>query len=283
MHDNPTMAKDLIEWTKLSDNVGVWYYGIGNGLLSMGFVHTVRDDIRFLRDTGVFGIYWESHACGYDFNWAATWLAYELEWDTDKSDEDYDAYYDRVLRVIYGEDAAPLVRDYIATEDSFYQSGRCVSCWGWGEYFAHHLPHGLWYGHYDAMFDLIEHARLLADTEKQQLRLDNISASCIYKGSVSSYYTEYEAGNDGRIAELSRRYALINERMLSHGVDMTAQGYLFAPTIYGEGMVYYPDLEVQMWYALKTAPGYVGSWIPLIPTREMPERVAAILDERNGN
>ena len=272
-HANDKMAAQLAGWCDISPNMVVWYYGLGNALLTMTFVHTVFEDVKLFSDLGVNGVYWESEDCGYDVGWASDWLANELMWNIDMTDEEYDAFYDRVLAALYGEGGA-LIKDYVAAQDKFYENEDCVTCWAWGFYISPSLPTQWWKLYYDRLFGITEAARLLADDSRQQRWLDNLSVECIYKGSVSNYFAEYNAGNDERVAELSRRYSLIDERMSKYGVDMTK--YL-APDIYGTSLSYDRDLAVTMWYGYTTDPPYTASWWPDKPEREMPAYVAEAL------
>ena len=277
-HANDAMAAQLRGWCEISPNMVVWYYGLGNALMTMSFEHTVREDIRFFRDIGVLGAYWESEDGGFDTGWVSGWLANELMWNADISDEDYERFYDRVLSVMYG-DGGPYIKEYTALQGMFYENQPCVTCWCWGFYISPSLPTRWWKQYYDKMFELTETARLYADSAAQQRRLDNLSVECIYKGSVSNYFAEYNAGNDERVAELSRRYALINERMTGYGVDMTK---FLAADLYGTSLSYDPDLAVNMWYGYLNSEPYVVSWWPDAPTREMPEYVAEALAEREA-
>ena len=165
-------------------------------------------------------------------------------------------------------------------QDMFYANEPCVTCWCWGFYISPSLPTHWWKKYYDDMFALTEAARLLADCSRQQRLLDNLSVECIYKGSVSNYFAEFNAGNDGRIAELSRRYALIDGRMRAYGLDMTK---FLAADLMGDWLTYDTDLEVQMWRGyLRDSVTAARLWYPDQPTRDMPEHVAAILAEREA-
>ena len=278
-HTNQKMTADLLEWLAVTPNVVVYYYGLLNRLITMSYVHTVWDDVRFIYNSGAIGVHWESEYGEYDTGWLASWLATELAWNIDMSREEYDAIYDRILRVMYG-DAGQTVKEYIAREDTFHENGPCVACWFWDYPTSPSLPTQFWKLYYDEMFELTERARLGADSAIQQRRLDNLSISCIYKGTVSNYFAEYNAGNDARIAQLSRRWALIDERATAWGLDMATE---LVVNMSWQASGYDRDMEVEMWRGYTTAPGGAKAWYPDKPEREMPERVAAILSEREAN
>ena len=281
-HDNATMARDYLGWCALTKNMYVWFYGLTDGFLAISYVHHIRDDIKFIRDGGAIGVIYEAEDSGYSTNKVTKWLAAELLWNMDMSDEEYEAHYTRVLGALYG-DAAELMRSYIEIESTIYAHTRCAPCWMWG-YATHPSINGpLWAKYYDTLFSLIETAIPLADSAQTQRRLINHSCECIFKGSLGSYFEAYNAYDDERVAELCRRYALINERLSAYGVDMTEYHAIekvwplnaWAPEA---DMIYETDLEVQAWK---------GNWANFDnwtftpkPTRAMPERVAAILAER---
>ena len=275
-HDNITMSAQLRRWTEISNKVVVWYYALLNGMLTMDVVHNIRADIRFLADLGIVGTICDGGENGFGTEWLFKWLADELMWDPYMSDREYDALYDRMLYVLYG-DAAPTVKVYIETEGNFHENGECVCCWFWGFMISPSLPQQWWSKYFDEMFALTEYARTQANSELQQHRLDDLSCSCIYKGVISSYLPAYGAYDDERVAELCRRYSLIDERLSSYGVDMEV-----AICKEKTELKYDRDFELFFWREYTNSPGYVTPWFDYFPDRPMPERIAAILAESEG-
>ena len=222
-HDNPSLCEQLETWLGFTKNIYVWYYGLHDTLTTMSFFHTVREDMRYLHSVGVKGIYWEAHEAGFSANWVAYCLHSELIWDIEMSDEEYDAILDRLLCTFYG-DAAGLMKEYIAELSVIYDHGPCVACWAGlteGGWKSTNLNDDLYAERYDALFALIELAISEADTFAEQRRLEMISCNCIYLGSLCSYPKAAKAGDEARMAELCRRYDLINERLTKYGFDMT--------------------------------------------------------------
>ena len=281
-HDNASMSRDCLGWCDLTGNMYVWFYGLTDGLVAISYVHHIRDDIRLLASAGVKGVFYEAEDSGYSTNKITKWLAAELLWNIDMSDADYDAHYTRVLRALYG-DAAELMREYVGIESMIYAHTRCSSSWIWG-FGTHFSINGpLWARYYDTLFSLIEAAIPLADTASIERRLINHSCECIFKGSLGSYFEAYNSYDDERVAELCRRYSLINERLSAYGVDMTKYHAIelvwrlngYTPDA---DMIYETDLEVQAWKG--NWANYANWTFTPQPTREMPERVAEILAER---
>ena len=225
-HDNVTFAGYLAGWTEISDNIYVWYYGLPNSLLSMSYLHLVHDDITFLYRSGVKGVMWETEDSGYDTNRIAKQLAAALFWDADMSDERFNELYDRALCATYGDDAAPLVGDLITLTDRVHEASRCQNCWAFGLgypaiiYSLYADPDDI-AEKYDISFELVENALASASSAKEERRLAALSASVIMKGSVAAYPKAQAANDAGRMAELSRRYALMVERLATFGVDVT--------------------------------------------------------------
>ena len=272
---NVTMSANLLEWLATTPNVYVWYYAMDEGLSSPSYVHNIRDDLRFLANSGVKGVFIEAEDTGFSTGKVAKWLAAELLWDTDMSDLEYDEFYGRVLRALYG-DASVLVKQYIDVESSIYAGSDCATCWNWGYGIDPTVSGELWKQNYDRLFEIIEEAIALADSKTIEARLVKLSCECIYKGSLGSYFDAYNAGDDARVAELCQRYSLIDERLSKLGIDMTKPGEIdlpFGSDPAADGM-YENDLEVEAWKGAWTTYWY---WTGKRPTRSMPQRVADIL------
>ena len=223
-YSNLDLAEWISGWRAMTENLSVWYYGMGNALLSMSFLHTVRDDVRYFRDLGIKSLFWEAHEMGFMIsNWIAHSLHSELIWDVDMSDEEYDALYERLLRLFYG-DAADDMRLFLDLIGRIEEHGACYSCWGGlgGDH-----PYALTYDkdafarEYDKLFSIIERAISLADSAIEEERMVMTSCSIIYNGSLCAYGEAKAAGDTARMDELCRRYDLINERLTRYGMDMT--------------------------------------------------------------
>ena len=240
-HDNATVCYYYEQWEKMTDKLYAWYYAIGNGFLTASYVHRVRDDLSWLYEHGARGLFWEAEDEGYNVTKVGRWLSYLLTWDIDMSDERFDEYYDRILRLLYGEDNVGVMRAIIDEQTRIYANTPCATCWGWGPVHASVSP-VMWEQSYDYLFELSERALSRAESRMMELRLTRISCALIYRCSLSSYYDAVNAGDEARVAELCRRYALIDERLTAFGCDMTA----IRPFAGEDATMYYRDLETQM-------------------------------------
>ena len=258
-HNNTFMGENLREWCEVCDNMFVWFYDLPGGLVTMSAVHTALRDFRFFGEIGVKGVFWQSEDYGFSAGKVQKWLMAELTWNVGMSDEEFDAYYDRVLSVLYGG-GWEYVKEYISVVSSIYESGPCLHCWGgW-------LVEPMWEKRFDAIYELLEAAIPLADCRKQEMRAVKLDASCIYSGCLSSYFNAKQAGDSERLAELERRYALIFSRLAKFGISLESAS-----------LTVDSDLEVEAWLCHDSY-----DWHVRPPKSEMPERVAAIEAEREA-
>ena len=219
-YSNEDLTGWLNGWLAITDYVTVWTYSMSNGLLSMSFLQTVRDDIRFLHDAGVKQIF----GCADDQGFAGTWIAFclqsELYWNVDMSDEEYDELYDRMLHTFYG-DAAQDMRQYFDMIGRIEEYGSCRACWGAlmeePEYCIA-VDKDTYAAKYDDLFELIERAIPLAGSAIEEARLTMIGCAVIYTGSLCSYPEAKEAHDTARMDELCRRYDLLAGRLTRFGM-----------------------------------------------------------------
>ena len=222
-YSNVDLTGRLNGWLSMTKNVSVWYYGIHNTLNTMSFLHTLREDVKFLRDSGVRGIYWESHDAGFSANWIAMSLHAQLMWNVDMSDEEFEALTNRLFEQYYG-DAAADMRQFVDALGRIEEYGSCYHCWGALMDEPAYYPAvdaDAFAAKYDELFALIERTAALADSALEEERIVMQSCALIYKGSLCAYPIAKAAGDEARMAQLCERYGLIDERLSRYGMDMT--------------------------------------------------------------
>ena len=224
---NDVMAEQVRTWSAISEKLTVWTYGSCDGLMSMNYVHTARDDMRFLHEAGVIGHYGEGEDNSFDPNWIARWLEYELYWDIDMSDERYDALYDRVTRVLYG-DGFDYVREYVDLHGRSYEYDKCETCYG--AYAIRDIEDApinerFTAENYDLMFDLTERAIAAADSAFAEKMCVKLSCCCIFQGTIASFEAARDDGDGARLAVIKERYALIAARLAKYGYDFYGSGF----------------------------------------------------------
>ena len=220
-HSNPELTSMLESWLEICDYVTVWDYCMSNGLLSMSFLHTARDDLRFLYDIGVKQVFGCSDDNGFSGNWIAFSLMSELYWDINMSDKEYDALYERMLRAFYG-DAAVDMRQYFDMLARVEQYGACRTCWGAymeSPEYSLAVDADSYSPKYDALFETIEGAIALANSTIEEERMTMISCTVIYTGSLCAYPKAQAAHDTARMDELSRRYSMIDARLRRFGME----------------------------------------------------------------
>ena len=224
---NDVMAEQVKTWAKLTKKLTVWTYGSCDGLMSMNYVHTARDDMRFLYESGVAGHYGEGEDNSFDPNWIARWLEYELYWDTEMSDGRYEALRDRITRILYGE-GYDLVREYVDLHGMAFEYWKCTSCYhayAIGRIQDSPINKTFIAKNYDLMFDLMERAISLADSAFTQKMCEKLQCCCIFQGSIASFEAARDAEDAARLAVINERYALIAERLSKYGIDFCATAF----------------------------------------------------------
>ena len=258
-HNNTFMGENLREWAAVCKNMYVWFYDLPGRLVTMSCVHTALRDFRFFAEIGVKGVFWQSEDYGFSAGKVQKWLMAELTWNPDITDEEFDAYYDRVLEALYG-DGWEYVKEYISVVSSIYESGPCLHCWGgW-------LVEPMWELRFDALYELLERAIPLANSRKQEMRALKLDVSCLYSGCLSSYFNAKSAGDTDRLDELERRYQLIFSRLDEYGISLASAEIDIES-----------DLELEAWFCHDSY-----DWHQRPPKSEMPERVAALAAEREA-
>ena len=273
-HDNVSRAAQLEAWLALTKNVYVWYYSMGQGFMTLNYVDMALEDMRYFHNIGVKGFYMESHdgqtkdTCFGTLRIARRAMN-ELAWNIDMTDDEYGAYLDRVIAGMYGADSAPFIRAYVDATAKIQRQGPCTHCW-WSASRAPSLVTKLIARDFDMLYELIESAILCADTAAQEMRSTLLSAACIYQGCLSSYFDAYEAGDDERCAELSRRYSLIVPRLEKYGMDVHRCWYGGWDGSFAD---FNADMEQMAWGAWKKYADFIGV---TVPKRAMPEHIAAL-------
>ena len=227
-HRNDRLSAELKKWCDVTEKVSVWFYGASDGLMSMSYLQNVKDDVRFLYNTGVNAVYWEAENNGYDPNWIPHWLGYMMYWDMYMSDEEFDANYDRIARVMYGE-GADYAKEYVDFAASSYLHYKCSHCWNGYSYLGYEtapINKKMTADNYDLMFDLMEKAVRAADSYETEARCTRLECSCIFKGSISSYEAVRASGDEARMAVIKERYALIGEKLEKYGVHIWESGII---------------------------------------------------------
>ena len=265
----------LEDWLAITDNVYVWYYGMDQSFLSVTYVGTVRDDLIYYHDIGVKGIMWEAEDNAYSTGKVSKWLAAGLVWDIDMTDEEYAAYRERILCALYG-DGADYVGEYCDALAAIHRNFKCAAS-GYTAVASPNFASKFIAASFETLYALTETALRSVDDARQERRMTKLSVACIYQGCVASYFDAYEAGDDARVAELSRRYELIETRLAKYDIVL-GRWWQYGVVVW-DYEPYESDMEVMAWTSWRNNASALSL---TLPTRGMPERVEKILAEREG-
>lgn len=109
---DPAFCKDLIGWTKLTNNIIIWDYVVQFRNLISPFpnIHTLQPNLKYLRDSGVSAMFEQgSPETGGEFHELKAYLIAKLMWNPDV---DVNEVINDFLSGYYGE-AAPMIREYM--------------------------------------------------------------------------------------------------------------------------------------------------------------------------
>lgn len=162
-------------WTELTNNVYVWYYACNFAyyIAPCPNVLNIYNDYKYLAETGTIGIYTEGSEVGFTFESLRGYLATRMMWDPLMTEEEFEAYLDEALMIMYG-DGWRYIKQYIYMQD---ECGNLQGCFmnnfdrPWNfynkEYYAQNFETmlGLFTSAYNATDDpdqkeLIERARI---------------------------------------------------------------------------------------------------------------------------
>ena len=232
---NDDFASWLRGWCELSDNIYVWYYALDLTLQQYTIFETFYDDMKFIQECGAKGMMIECETEGLGMLYLLAQLNVEMNWNPDMTREEYEEAIDRLLRNEFG-DGWGYIREYI---DIWQKSqdlvGQCWKCWSLNclgshiIYLKHHANDPFRYSRYDTAYIeeqfeyttyLLEKAEDMAADEAQLKKCELFSCHMYYEGIYSSYFKAYDNNDIERLAELSRRYDLIIERMTKYGINI---------------------------------------------------------------
>ena len=249
--NNKEYAEWLEGWCAICQNMYVWVYALDTMLAQYTVTDTIYKDFRYLADLGVKGIFWQCQFHGLGIQRVEHQLLAELNWNMEMTEDDFEALLCDILRREYG-DGWRFIREYLDVWNAEQDAADCWDCWSYDAHvftvtrrFEEHSVAA----HFDECYSLFESAIAAADSRADEIRLKQLSCHMIYEGCYSCYRLALEAGDEARIAELSRRYDVMVARLAECGFDisdiMTVDGHRhgFEETLFGEFSKYWagPD------------------------------------------
>ncbi len=201
----------------------VWIYATSySGFLAEPamFEH-MRQDIKYLNDHGVDGVYCEgyygtsdTYKDGNCFDLLTMYMYIRLQWDPDMTEEEYQSYIDEFLRFYYG-DGWEYVKTFIEmNEESTDALGKCGSnnC----DMMFDQMSIDYYREHAEEMFALADNALALAKTDSEIDHVEHIAAS-MYWLCLSATSADLE-GTEAQQAKYAERYKRLYDWVVKYPI-----------------------------------------------------------------
>ena len=250
--DNNTYVGWLESWLGMTKQIYVWYYDLDNCMVQYNAIRTLYHDMRFLRDEGIEGIFWESEMTGLGVQFIQHMVGYELNWNVDISEEEYYDLVDRVLKKEYG-DGAPFIREYLDIQTEAQLRADCWHCWGEEQIV---VEKNYYLSHYDEIRSLFDSAIALADSAECERLAKLYSIHTYYLGASSAYHDAYLQGQTDVIDYWSEEYKTMVDVITGLGFELDK-----LPSWSGYKRVVKPDLVSEAWIKwIKAVYGYTFNY-----------------------
>ena len=220
--NNRDYAAWLEEWCSICDKMYVWDYALDTALGQYTVTDVMYQDFRYLAKLGVRGIFWQCQFDGLGIQRVEHQLLWQLVWDIDMTEDDFEEHLCAILRREYG-DGWSFIREYLDIWNAEQDTVECWNCWGWTEHMFASDKRFLETSvadHFDECYSLFESAISFADSRAEELRVKALSCHMIYEGCYSDYKLALEAGDEARQAELCARYDVMIARLKECGFDV---------------------------------------------------------------
>ncbi len=200
MVGNDQYAERIRGWSEIAETLTVWYYpGYWcDGCFTLPMLTNLCDDMKFLADLGIDGIY----VCCSGYEMAdekiISYLLSNLMWDADISEEEYRLMIEEYYRILYG-DGYEYILEHIERVEN-YVSDECWSCSVFSST-ADRIDFGAVTSGFLYDIELYKRAAALAATEEQQKLIEGHSLSMYFTGLAAAYDLWYVNGTEEKRAE----------------------------------------------------------------------------------
>lgn len=217
---NKIYGEQLRGWSEIAKTLTVWYYPgywCITGLTAP-FIKNLRDDVAFLKECGVDGIY----VCVSGYNMAdekiIPYLLSNLVWDCDITEAEYADMIAEYYRIVYGDGYEYLLEYENSVERYAYD-------WCWSTNIQSTARERIDFKAvsdgflYDA--ELFEMAKAKAGTADQARHIEELSLSMYFTGLLSSYKDLYEDGDESSRAKYEELWDTFMALAIEHGYYMS--------------------------------------------------------------
>lgn len=201
---NSAYAEELKGWLELCDRVIVWYYPgtWAASPLSNALVFNVLEDMKFMRDCGIYGIF----TCPAYRTATDGILAYavgRLMWDCDLTDAEYEAMLREYCDIMYGGGADNIYEYLCILNRQTYD--RCWNTNGFCDP-ATRIKFSYFRDNFGELIGLYDEAASLADSADQEYRIIYHSLSMYYTGLIATYSSEFTNGSEAQRQQYLERW-----------------------------------------------------------------------------
>ena len=225
---NATFAKWIEEWSSVCDDMYAWYYTMDGGCTQYNTLHVLYDDMNYLHDLGVKGVFLEGEYYGQGIGRLNFEMLGAMQYEPDMTYEEYLAELEKRVDLYYGEGhyedfayVAELLRQSMARRE-------CVTCWC-----TEQIGNGADYEYMSERLEKTEAAlnEMIADAPSYEAELNckRLSVMVMYE----SIFGRYVFGDHSDLDYLNRLYDTFAERAVECGfnLDMVILGIAFGRSI----------------------------------------------------
>ncbi len=229
----------LKEWCEMSDNVYVWYYSWGLYPKSYTMIDVFYKDMKWFYELGVKGIYINRWYFLHDSTYLTEYMLRDLNWDPDKTEEEFEEYLAELMEHVYGEGWEYVREAEKIQYEAQLNSDGCLDIWQYASMVPgeNTVDHEYYAEHFDEIVALMDKAMERADSAKALHRCRMYAIGLIYMGCIGEYFAAYDAEDSERLAWLESQYARIHEFVAAEEFD----------PIEHPGMILPETLEELMW------------------------------------
>ena len=219
-----TIEKENLEvWANICDKVYVWYYAVSfqSNLGPCPNVYEIYDDVTYAASLGVLGFYSEgSSSVHNNFEDLKAYLFAKLMYNADITEEEFYALIDEYITLVYGEDSAPYIREYL---DMHQASGDAIDgCFINNYHYPLDMMDDSYYReNYGTMRELFNMAEAYTRDAKSAERTRLLRLHMEFLGLTTTYDRDYVNGTDESRAEFEANYKWLvdNYRVAGFGED----------------------------------------------------------------
>ncbi|MBE6708082.1 MAG: DUF4838 domain-containing protein [Ruminococcaceae bacterium] len=194
--ENVSEKKNLDAWAKVCDNVYLWHYTTSfiSALSPCPNVYELYDDITYCASIGLMGFYSDGDH-DHNFENLKAYLIHKLTYNANVTREEFFAMIDEYITIVYGEDSAPYIREYL---DMHQQSGEAIDGCFTNNY---HYPFDMmdkdyFIENYDTMKELFENALRFAKDTKTEHNIEKLRLHVDFMGLSATYERDYVNGSE---------------------------------------------------------------------------------------